>query len=120
MGGGDRPAVAVADRLSCGGGEGAVVAASHHHITDVDVAVGRGDRFAGERSGPEPGVLDVVVDEGGVFVGGGRDRQRPPLRLRLDPPVADRVQVLVEAARLDASAPPVLRQGSGVAAAEAE
>lgn len=43
-----------------------------------------------------------------------------PFACALDPPVADRVQVLVEAARLDASAPPVLRQGSGVAAAEAE
>jgi hypothetical protein len=113
VGGGDGPSVAVADGVACAGGEGAVVAAGHHHIPDVDVAVGR----SGGRPVRAPVVSRVFwmwwlmrVACSLVVVVIANDRPFACASTHRSP---DRVQVLVEAARLDASVPPVLRQQPG-------
>ena len=92
--GGDGPGFSVADRFTCRGDQGAVVAAGGDDVTDVNVlaASDRRSVFAVEVSGVEPGCLhgavdgvDVVVrrgDEGDCFasLGGVRSTSWPSVR----------------------------------------
>jgi hypothetical protein len=121
-GGGDRPQITVADRLTCGCEKVAVVAAGHDHITHGD-ALPCSDRRSPvlvEVAGAEASGLDGGVDRVDVSVARRRDGDRLTGGDDGHPLDGEVVEVLIEAACGDPTVRFVHFQDAWVASAEPE
>jgi hypothetical protein len=122
VGGGDRPQVAVADDLTVAGDEPAVVPAGHDDLTDMGpfITANRNGAVRAEPAGVEAGVLDGVVECVDVLVAAGRHCHRLSCAGQREPVAGDSLEVLVEAAGLDASVVHVGVECGGLAGAQLE
>ena len=100
----DGPQVAVVHGVAAGGGEGAVVAASGHPVAGMDpLPCGDGSGPGGvEVAGGQAGLLDGLVEQVDVVVGGGGDRHRA-VGGQSGPGGGDGGDVVVEGAGVDAA-----------------